>query len=202
MWTQETVWNSLTASGFCRTSHLGGRGSQTRSTWREKLVFLVTFLHKLNITKWISVSKTNLIVIWTVGRLFHRGILLLIPDLHAHHGIHVQADQLPGFNHWHAHLKSGHRLLVIHGQCYDWWHFLKLSSECPVDRIVQEFLLGNLLVFRSWAPSLYLVWTCLTAVTHSESEHCWCLEVWEGHGDKLASCLTHWWWQLWLKPKR
>lgn len=29
------VYNSQTASGFCRTSHLGGRGSQTQSTGRE-----------------------------------------------------------------------------------------------------------------------------------------------------------------------
>lgn len=29
------VYNSQTASGFCRTSHLGGRGSQIQSTGRE-----------------------------------------------------------------------------------------------------------------------------------------------------------------------
>lgn len=66
----------------------------------------------------------------------------------------------------------------------------------------QEFLLGNLLVFRSWAPSWCLAWTCETAVVHSQSEPRCCSEGGAGLGDALASYLTRWWWRLWLKPGR
>lgn len=48
----------------------------------------------------------DLIVIRAVGGFFHRGVLLFFSDLHTDHWIHVQPDQLPGFNHSHTDLKG------------------------------------------------------------------------------------------------
>lgn len=48
--------------------------------------------------------QSHLIIIWTVGGLFHGRVLLFIPDLHTHHRVHVEADQLPGLDHCYAYL--------------------------------------------------------------------------------------------------
>lgn len=50
--------------------------------------------------------KSHLIKVRTVGRLFHGRVLLLIPDLHTHHWVHVEADQLPGLDHGYAYLRG------------------------------------------------------------------------------------------------
>lgn len=49
-------------------------------------------------------QQSHLIIIWTVGGLFHGCVLLFIPDLHTHHRVHVEADQLPGLDHCYAYL--------------------------------------------------------------------------------------------------
>lgn len=56
-----------------------------------------------NFTKF---RKSYLIIVRTVGRLFHGRVLLLIPDLHTHHWVHVKADQLPGLDHSYAYLRG------------------------------------------------------------------------------------------------
>ena len=54
-----------------------------------------------------SESRTHVVVVGTVCGLLHGGVLLVIPDLHTHHRVHVQSHQLPGFNHGDANLKGG-----------------------------------------------------------------------------------------------
>lgn len=46
-----------------------------------------------------------LVVVRAVGALFNAGVLLLVPDLDANDGVHVETCQLPGFNYSKAHLK-------------------------------------------------------------------------------------------------
>lgn len=53
-----------------------------------------------------SFWNSHLIIVRTVGRLFHGRVLLLFPDLHTHHWVHVEADQLPGFDHSYAYLRG------------------------------------------------------------------------------------------------
>lgn len=52
---------------------------------------------------------TDLIIIGTVSGLLHGCVLLVIAHLHAHHGVHVQAHQLPSFDHCDADLQGGER---------------------------------------------------------------------------------------------
>lgn len=52
----------------------------------------------------LKLQQSYLIIIWTVGGLFHGCVLLFIPDLHTHHRVHVEADQLPGLDHRYAYL--------------------------------------------------------------------------------------------------
>lgn len=47
---------------------------------------------------------THLVVVGAVGGLLHGRVLLVLAHLHAHHGVHVQAYQLPGFDHSDADL--------------------------------------------------------------------------------------------------
>lgn len=42
---------------------------------------------------------SNLIVVRAVGGLLHRCVLLVVSNLHAHNGVHVEAYQLPGLDH-------------------------------------------------------------------------------------------------------
>lgn len=57
--------------------------------------------------QFLKLQLSHLIIIWTVGGLFHGCVLLFIPDLHTHHRVHVEADQLPGLDHCYAYLMGG-----------------------------------------------------------------------------------------------
>ena len=46
-----------------------------------------------------------LIVVGTVCTFFDGGVLLDVPDLDAHHRVHVEARQLPGLDYSYANLK-------------------------------------------------------------------------------------------------
>lgn len=48
--------------------------------------------------------KSYLIVVRAVGGLLHRRVLLIIPYLHTHHRVHVEANQLPGLDYCDANL--------------------------------------------------------------------------------------------------
>lgn len=52
---------------------------------------------------------TDLIVVGAVGGLLHRRVLLVVAHLYAHHGVHVQAHQLPGLDHRDADLQARER---------------------------------------------------------------------------------------------
>lgn len=52
-------------------------------------------------------SITHLVVVRAVGGLLHRRVLLVVSDLHTHHGVHVEAYQLPGLDHCDADLMGG-----------------------------------------------------------------------------------------------
>jgi hypothetical protein len=47
-----------------------------------------------------------LVVIRTIGALLDGGILLLVPDLDADDGVHVESGQLSGFDHSDADLQD------------------------------------------------------------------------------------------------
>lgn len=49
---------------------------------------------------------SHLIVVRAVGGLLHGRVLLVISNLHTHHGVHVEANQLPGLDHCDADLKA------------------------------------------------------------------------------------------------
>lgn len=53
--------------------------------------------------------STDLVIIGTVSGLLHGCVLLVIAHLHAHHRVHVQAHQLPSFDHCDADLQAGDR---------------------------------------------------------------------------------------------
>ena len=50
--------------------------------------------------------RSHIIVVGAVGGLLHRRVLLLVSDLHTHHRVHVEADELPGLDHRDADLKG------------------------------------------------------------------------------------------------
>lgn len=52
-------------------------------------------------------TGTDLIVVGAVSGLLHRRVLLVVTHLHAHHGVHVQAHQLPRLDHRDADLQAG-----------------------------------------------------------------------------------------------
>lgn len=54
--------------------------------------------------EFLKLQRSHLIVVWAVGGLFHRRVLLVISNLHTHHGVHVEAYQLPGLDHCYADL--------------------------------------------------------------------------------------------------
>lgn len=56
-------------------------------------------------------NAAYLVIVRTVCTFFDTSVLLGFSDLHADHGVHVQACQLPGFNHSDAHLE------VLRFQC-------------------------------------------------------------------------------------
>ena len=60
--------------------------------------------------------STNLVVVWTVGALLDRGVLLDVPHLDADHGVHVEAGQLARLDYRDADLEvlrlEAHRHLV------------------------------------------------------------------------------------------
>lgn len=49
-------------------------------------------------------KTSHLIVVRAVGGLLHGRVLLVISNLHTHHGVHVKAYQLSGLNHCDADL--------------------------------------------------------------------------------------------------
>lgn len=51
-----------------------------------------------------KLQMSHFIVVRRVGGLFHRRVLLVISNLHTHHGVHVEAYQLPGLDHCYADL--------------------------------------------------------------------------------------------------
>lgn len=93
---------------------------------------------------------THFVVVWAVGGFLHRGVLLIISNLHTHHWIHIQSHQLSGFNHCHTHLKTNHQK--------------KMSDSVTIKKTIMLHhsvpLLDNLLVFQNWAPSWCLALTC------------------------------------------
>lgn len=95
--------NLPTISGFCRTWHLEGRGSQTQSTVKG-----IKDECRRGGCGWKStvVQEADLIVVRAVGRFFHRGVFFVFSNLYADHRVHVLPHQLPGFNHCHAHLEG------------------------------------------------------------------------------------------------
>lgn len=56
-----------------------------------------------------AATGTDLIVVGAVSGLLHRRVLLVVAHLHAHHGVHVQAHQLPSLDHRDADLQAGER---------------------------------------------------------------------------------------------
>lgn len=46
----------------------------------------------------IAGGQTHLIVVRAVGRFLHGCVFLLLPNLHADHGVHVEPNQLPGLD--------------------------------------------------------------------------------------------------------
>lgn len=56
-----------------------------------------------------ATGDTDLIVVGAVCGLLHRCVFLIIAHLHTHHGIHVQAHQLPSLDHRDADLWEGER---------------------------------------------------------------------------------------------
>ena len=52
----------------------------------------------------VSEEAAHLIVIGAVSRFLHGGVLLVVPDLHADHWVHVEAYQLPRLDHRDADL--------------------------------------------------------------------------------------------------
>ena len=69
---------------------------------------------------------TDLIVVGAVSGLLHGGVLLVVAHLHAHHGVHVQAHQLPSLDDGDADLQAGER-----GQlCEPWSWFCQNKSPC------------------------------------------------------------------------
>ena len=57
--------------------------------------------------EFLELEKSHLIVVRAVGRFLHRCVLLVIANLHAHHGVHVEAYQLPRLDHCDADLVEG-----------------------------------------------------------------------------------------------
>ena len=56
--------------------------------------------------RWMDgVWLTYLVVVWAVGALFDGGVFLLVTDLDADDGIHVEPGQLPGLDHRDANLE-------------------------------------------------------------------------------------------------
>ena len=49
--------------------------------------------------------KSYLVVVRTVGALLDAGVLAYVTDLHADHGVHVQARQLASLDHCHTNLE-------------------------------------------------------------------------------------------------
>lgn len=47
----------------------------------------------------------DLVVVRAIGALLDAGVLALVADLDAHHGVHVEPRQLPGLDHSQAHLE-------------------------------------------------------------------------------------------------
>lgn len=50
---------------------------------------------------------TDLVVVGAVRGLLHGRVLLVVAHLHTHHGVHVQAHQLPRLDHCDADLRAG-----------------------------------------------------------------------------------------------
>ena len=49
--------------------------------------------------------RTYLVIVWAVGALLDRGVLLLVSDLNTDDRVHVEAGQLPRLDHRDAHLE-------------------------------------------------------------------------------------------------
>lgn len=43
-------------------------------------------------------GQTHLVVVRAIGRFLHGRVFLLLSDLHADHGVHVEPNQLPGLD--------------------------------------------------------------------------------------------------------
>lgn len=56
---------------------------------------------KVNFEK---LKKSHVVVVRAVGGLLHGCVFLIVSDLHTHHRVHVEADQLPGLDHCDADL--------------------------------------------------------------------------------------------------
>lgn len=56
--------------------------------------------------EFLQLQSSHLVVVRAVGGFFHRRVLLVISDLHTHHRVHVEANQLPGLNHRYADLNG------------------------------------------------------------------------------------------------
>lgn len=53
--------------------------------------------------------RADLIIVGAVSGLLHGSVLLVIAHLHTHHGVHVQAHQLPSLDDCDADLWAGKR---------------------------------------------------------------------------------------------
>lgn len=65
-------------------------------------------------------SPPHLVVIRAVGRFFHRRVLLFIAHLHTHHGVHIEAYQLPCLDHRDADLRRDHTHIKATDDHHNW----------------------------------------------------------------------------------
>ena len=109
---------------FCQRASQEPCGNQIRSTetWLINIHQLVVYIiyHSIH-------NNTHLVVVWTVGGLLDRGVLLTLAHGDADHGVHVEAGQLPRLDdgdadlgqqrHYSLHPSAATHLVVLGLQC-------------------------------------------------------------------------------------